>query len=413
MKVYLQTFGCRANQYDTEAVRSLVEANGHSIAEHVSDADVAVYNSCAVTSEAEAELRKVVRKAARLRPQLRTVVMGCAASLDDQRPVELRARSLPTVEHVIGGADLSAIATALSLETLPLDVLTRAQTGTRALLRIQDGCDEHCTFCATTLARGSNRSRPIDTLVEEARALAEHHAEIVITGIHIGTFGRDVGSSLGELMERLIVGVPTARFRLTSIEATEIDDRLAELFVGAPRHLVPHLHAPLQSGSDAVLKRMGRNWYTSATYSAALERLAARMPVLGLGADVITGFPGETDDDHRKTVALVERTPFSYLHVFPFSIRPGTAAERLPGRVAPALAQERGAELRAISDARAAEYRSRRLGGLADVVVIGAGPERTGLTGDYLTVALGDQSRARGERFEGRLERVEGTLRVR
>ena len=158
------------------------------------------------------------------------------------------------------------------------------------MLRIQDGCDEHCTFCATTLARGANRSRPIDALVREAAALAVRHAEIVITGIHIGTYGADCGTSLGALVEKLVAAVPDARFRLSSIEATEIDARLFELLTTAPRHLVPHIHAPLQSASDRILKRMGRNWYTNATYSAALERLAGAMRILGLGADVIAGF---------------------------------------------------------------------------------------------------------------------------
>jgi threonylcarbamoyladenosine tRNA methylthiotransferase MtaB len=157
VKVYLRTFGCRANHYDTEVVRAMVETNGHAIVASPADADVAVFNSCAVTSDAEAELRKVVRHAARQQPMLRSVVMGCAAALDDDRTEALRIRSLPTVQRVIAGADLPAIADALGLAPVAMTVLTRAQSGSRALLRIQDGCDEHCTFCATTLARGANR----------------------------------------------------------------------------------------------------------------------------------------------------------------------------------------------------------------------------------------------------------------
>jgi threonylcarbamoyladenosine tRNA methylthiotransferase MtaB len=404
VKVYLRTFGCRANHYDTEAVRAMVEAGGHDIVSSASEADVAVFNSCAVTSEAEAELRKVVRRVAKERPALRSVVMGCAAALDDDRPVALRARSLPSVEHVVSGADLAAVAFALDLPPASLDVLTRVQTGTRALLRVQDGCDEHCTFCATTLARGENRSRPMDALVREATALAAAHAEIVITGIHIGSYGLDVGSSLGQLMERLVREVPGVRFRLSSIEATELDARLTELIAGEPLRLAPHVHAPLQSGSDRLLRRMGRNWYTSATYCAAVERLAGRSGLLGLGADIITGFPGETIDDHAASVALVRRLPFTYLHVFPYSVRPGTAAERLPGRVDGVRAAERAAELRALGDAKAAAYRASRIGGAADVIVIGAGAKREGLTGDYLTVRVADESIPRGARFTAVLE---------
>lgn len=412
MKVYLRTFGCRANHYDTEAVRALVSSAGHEIVSRATDADVAVYNGCAVTADAEAELRKVVRQSAKRRPQLRSVVMGCAASNDDKRAPDLRVRSLPTVQHVVPGADLAAIAEALEIEVPIGGVLTTHQTGTRALLRVQDGCDEHCTFCTTTLARGANRSRSADDIVREAAGLAERHAEIVITGIHIGTYGGDMNSSLSALMTRLVDEVPEVRFRLTSIEATEIDEALVRLFVERPDRLVPHVHAPLQSGSDRVLRRMGRNWYTSATYSAAVEGLAAGMPILGLGADVITGFPGETHADHRATVALVERLPFTYLHVFPYSARPGTAAPKLDGQVASSVANERAAELREIAARRAAAYRASRVGGLADSIVIGGAERREALTGDYLT-AQPPSELARGVRFTGRLDMEGGQLIVR
>lgn len=403
MNVYLRTFGCRANHYDTEAVRTMLEASGHAIVDVPADADVAVFNSCAVTSDAEAELRKVVRRAAREQPGLRSVVMGCAAALDDDRPAARQLRSLPTVSDVIGGADLPAIAAALDLTVSEGSLRTRVQMSTRALLRIQDGCDEHCTFCATTLARGANRSRPVDEIVREAIVLAERHTEIVITGIHIGTYGADIGTSLGALMTRLVSDVPCARFRLSSVEATEVCDALVELFVGAPDHLAPHLHAPLQSGSDRVLRRMGRNWYTGATYSDALERLAGAMSRLGLGADVIAGFPGETDADHAATVTLVERLPFTYLHVFPFSARPGTAADRLAGHVQASIARQRAAELRDVASRKAVAYAASSDGTLADVIVIGAAGAREGLTGDYLTVIPTDETLPRGTRFVGRL----------
>jgi threonylcarbamoyladenosine tRNA methylthiotransferase MtaB len=271
------------------------------------------------------------------------------------------------------------------------------------LLRIQDGCDEHCTFCATTLARGANRSRPADDLVREAMALGDRHAEIVITGIHIGTYGADIDSSLGALMQRLVRDVPAVRFRLSSIEATELDDPLVELLVGAPRQLVPHVHAPLQSGSDRVLRRMGRHWYSASTYASAIERLATRMSVLGLGADVIAGFPGETAEDHAATMDVIERLPFTYLHVFPYSRRPGTAADRLRDHLSPPAVSERAAELRAVAATRAAAYRASRSGGTADVIAIGGRGERDAITGDYLTVFPSDPSIPRGTRFTARL----------
>ena len=414
MRVFLRTFGCRANHYDTEAVRGMLDAAGHTVVASPHEADVAVFNSCAVTVEAEAELRKVVRRAARERPGLRSVVMGCAAALDEQRPVSLQARALPTVERVVPGADLVALADALDV---PAELALRgtvAQSGTRALLRVQDGCDEHCTFCATRLARGANRSRGADVLVAEATRLAERHAEIVITGIHIGSYGVDLGSTLGALMTRLIREVPSARFRLSSIEATELDDELLELLGGEPNRLVPHIHAPLQSGSDAVLRRMGRHWYTSATYARGVERLATRMDVLGLGADVIAGFPGESDADHQQTLRLIERLPFTYLHVFPYSPRPGTAATRLGAPVSPAVAERRAAELRHLGAEKASAYAARRVGGPADAIVVGRGRQREVVTGDYLTVALGDEAAQPGERFVGVLDRdASGAIVVR
>jgi threonylcarbamoyladenosine tRNA methylthiotransferase MtaB len=395
-RVFLRTFGCRANQYDTEAVRAMIEAAGGEVVTSAEEADAAVFNSCAVTAAAEADLRRSVRQAARRRPELRTVVMGCAAARDDGT-----IAALPTVARVVGGADLEGIAAALDL---PLTVRTpNVQTGTRALLRIQDGCDEHCTFCATTLARGAARSRNADALIEEATRLADRHPEIVLTGIHIGHYGVDTDDSLSALVERLVRDVPTVRFRLSSLEATEVDDRLRELF-SEPTRLAPHLHAPLQSGSDPILKRMGRHWYSAARYAAAIERLARGVSVFALGADVIVGFPGETDDDHRQTIALIESLPFTYLHVFPFSVRPGTAAERLGGHVPGAVSDRRSRELRAIGDGCSAAHASARVGTECDLVVIGGGDRREGLTEDYLTVAV-DAAVPRGVRCRARIER--------
>jgi threonylcarbamoyladenosine tRNA methylthiotransferase MtaB len=204
-------------------------------------------------------------------------------------------------------------------------------------------------------------------------------------------------------MERLVADVPVVRFRLSSIEATELDDRLVALLAGAPERLTPHVHAPLQSGSDRVLKRMGRHWYTRASYAASIEVLASRMPILGLGADVIAGFPGETTEDHASTMRMIDELPFTYLHVFPYSARPGTAADRLRDRVHPAAITERAAELRDLGRRKAATYAAARTSGLADVVVVGGGAERTGVTGDYLDVRIADPSFARGDRFVARL----------
>ena len=411
MNVYLRTFGCRANQADSEAVRALVLAAGHDIVAEPDLANIAVFNSCAVTADAEADLRQAVRRAARRAPEVRSVVMGCVAGLADREPA---LRALPTVAEVVRGADLERIAAAIGIfgDRPPALGSARpsfnlAQQSTRALLRIQDGCDEHCTFCATTLARGANRSRSLGDLVRDATSLAEHHAEIVLTGVHIGTYGADIDTSLGALVQRLVHDVPDVRFRLSSVEATEVDDHLRELLTGDTGRVAPHLHAPLQSGSDKMLRRMGRHWYTAERYALAIERLTAGSPVFGLGADVMTGFPGETDADHEATLSLCERLPFTYLHVFSYSPRPGTAAERLRELVPPRVAGERAAALRQLAERKHAAYLVSRNGGSADVIVVGGGTggegPRAGVTEDYLTVKVANPMVTRGTRLPATL----------
>lgn len=410
MRLLLRTFGCRANHYDAEQVRAIAERAGARIVGGVGEPDAAVFTSCAVTSDAEADLRQAVRRFARERPGARVIVTGCAAA---RSPDAIAA--LPGVTDVIGGADPAAVAAALGLAVAgasppdaPVPLLRAARQSTaRATLRVQDGCDEHCTFCATTLARGAHRSRGVAELVEEARALAEHHQEIVLTGIHVGSWGKETGRPLGALVRALVEGVPAVRFRLASVEATEVDAELAELLRDGGDRVCPYLHAPLQSGSDAVLRRMGRHWYTARDYGDAIARLTHGRRVFGLGADVMTGFPGETDADHAATVALVRDLPFTHLHVFPYSARPGTPAVRLGSPVPAPVARARAAELRALGAAKAAAYAASRVGGTADALVIGPCATvpglRTALTEDYLDVRVRSTA-PRGSRLRVRLE---------
>ena len=390
MNVYFHTFGCKANQYDTDRVRQAFDANGATVVDDPALADLAVINSCTVTNESEVKLRRLVRHVAKS-GNAQTIVMGCAAALDDGV-----IAALPSVRAVVANADPAMVLRAAGFDDVGAQhAAPLRSTKTRALLKIQDGCDEHCTFCATTLARGNNRSRGVSDLIDEARQLAEHHAEVVLTGVHIGTYGTDVRGascvvrSLGGLVEALIEGVPSVRFRLGSVEATEVDDTLARLLIDAPRNLAAHLHAPLQSGSNRVLKRMGRHWYTAESYRARIEWLAERLPVLGLGADVIAGFPGETDADHHASLTLLHALPFTYLHVFPFSVRPDAPAARLPGQLPPEVIRERARELRDLGEAKAAAHRRCRTGQAADGVVTG---HRKGqievMTEDYLSVYL-------------------------
>ncbi|MFW6083658.1 MAG: MiaB/RimO family radical SAM methylthiotransferase [Gemmatimonadota bacterium] len=388
--VWLHTFGCKTNQYDTERMRQELEARGARIVDASSDADTAVLNTCTVTSRADATARRLVRKLGRERPGIRVVVAGCSSAL--QSPTY---EAMDGVVGVVRGHDpLEVAAAAAPEEGLAIrdeeaiggELLRANERGTRGWLKIQDGCDRKCSFCATRLARGASRSRSAADIVAEARLLSAVHPEIVLTGIHIGHYGRDLDppTSLARLCARLLDEVPDVRFRLGSIEATEIDDALLDLLASPGGALAPHLHVPLQSGSDPVLRRM-RRWHTREAYRARILEIAARVTPLGLGADVIAGFPGETDADHRRTLELIEELPYTYLHVFPWSPRDGTAAATLDGRVPQRIAGARARELRELGVEKGRAYAVSRIGGRARVVVeTGA----MGLTGDYLRVRV-------------------------
>ncbi len=398
-RVYYHTLGCKANQYDTERMRQETEARLGRTVEGWHDADVCVVNTCTVTNQADAGARAVVRRIRRENPDARVVVVGCSAAL---RADEYRA--MDEVAAVVEGHDPVAVARAAvgvapapvrielrasldRIDTEPIggELLRRRRGASRGWLKVQDGCDRKCSFCATRLARGASRSREPAEVVAEARLLAERHAELVVTGIHIGHYGRDLEPrwTLSRLVARLLDEVPDVRIRLGSVEATEVDDLLVELLETSGGRLAPHLHMPLQSGADAVLRAM-RRWHTREQYRRRALEIAERVAPLGLGADVITGFPGERPEDHRDTVALVEELPFTYLHVFPYSPRDGTAALDLADPVPQRVAGERSRELRELAQAKGARHRAGRAGQGAAVVLEGDG--RAGLTGDYLRV---------------------------
>jgi threonylcarbamoyladenosine tRNA methylthiotransferase MtaB len=414
MSVAYRTFGCKANQYDTERMRQELEARDADTVEDWREARVCVVNTCTVTNQADAQARRFIRRVRRENPEARIVVAGCSAAL---RAPEYR--KMHQVGAVVEGHDASAVARA-ALETVGADrelvqlrarrsldrmdrepiggaVLLRREGATRGWLKIQDGCDRKCSFCATRLARGASRSRAPDEVMAEARALARTHPELVLTGIHIGHYGRDLepSTTLSRLLALLLDQVPDVRFRLGSIEATEVDDLLLELLAGSGERVAPHLHMPLQSGSDPVLQRM-RRWHTREMYRRRALEVAERMPVLGLGADIITGFPGETDGDHARTVDLVEELPYTYLHVFPFSPRDGTVASELNREmpVPQRVAGERSRELREMGHTKGEAYLRRRVGDRVLVALEGRGS--TALTGDYLRVPVAPPPRRSG-----------------
>ena len=417
-------------------MRQELEALGADSSVPDSGAQVCVVNTCTVTNQADADARRYIRRIQRENPGIKVVVAGCSSALNPDAyremdgvvavveghdPVEVARATLgmeegagchPPYEGTEAGGRLVQIGSAPSRNggnSKPSvgELLHRRAGATRGWLKVQDGCDRKCSFCATRLARGESRSRPVKEVVSEARLLSEVHPELVITGIHIGHYGLDLErpSSLSRLMSVLLEKVPDVRFRLGSIEATEVDDLLLDLMEASGGQLAPHLHMPLQSGSDLVLRQM-RRWHTRDMYRARVFEIANRFSVLGLGADVITGFPGETTHDHESTRALLEELPFTYLHVFPYSPRNGTPAMALPDPVPQRIAGERGRELRELALEKGERYRHRRVGSRATVVLEGGGG--LALTEDYLRVEVvppvGDGEEGSKGLLQGRLE---------
>jgi len=372
-------------------------------------------NTCTVTAQADADARHLIRRLRREHPDMTILVAGCSTALRGEQ-----YQSMPEVDAVVGGQNPAEVAEALaSVGALPDTLSADAHTagahlpahapvlslrGTRAWLKVQDGCDRKCSFCATRLARGTSRSRDPDEIVAEARELALGHPELVITGIHIGHYGCDLQepSTLGRLCARLLDEVD-ARIRLSSIEATEIDDLVLDLLKTSEGKLAPHLHIPLQSGSDRTLRRM-RRWHTRDAYRSRVLEIAEAVPALGLGADVIVGFPGEGDDEYADTRDLIEELPYTYLHVFPFSARDDTAAAELPGRVPGDVSAARSRELREMALVKGRAYRAGQVGTIADVVLEGDESVTSGLTGDYLRVEPRGGGWLPGQRVQARLE---------
>jgi threonylcarbamoyladenosine tRNA methylthiotransferase MtaB len=411
-RFFVKSFGCRASQADGAALEAGLAAKGMLSTGGAGDADLVVLNTCTVTSTADDELRQTVRRIHRERPEARIVVTGCYAQ---RAPEELAA--LPGVSMVVGNSHKTQIPELLFEGDVPYhsqiqvgqihvgDIFAQREflsapvedalgDRTRPNLKIQDGCNNRCSFCIIPYVRGRSRSAPAERVIGEVRRLAEKYREVVLSGINLGRWGRDLGPELrgrmrlSDLVRRLLDETPIERLRLSSVEPMDWTDELLDLMAGSDR-IAKHVHAPLQSGSDRVLRRMYRK-YRPVHYANRILKARERMPDCAVGADVMTGFPGETEAEFEESRTFIESLPFTYLHVFTYSERPGTPAAESQGPygapVPVELRKRRTHILRELSRRKNLEFRRSMLGRTLSVVTIEDG--RSALSGNYLKVAL-------------------------
>ncbi len=401
-KFFVQNFGCRAAQADGAALEALLAAKGMEETGERPAADLVVLNTCTVTSAADDDVRQTIRRVHRENPAARILVTGCYAQ---RAPEELA--QLPGVEWVVGNSHKTQIAELVRIDGngaapyhgnihvgdifaqhdfLSAPVEDAAGDRTRPNLKIQDGCNNRCSFCIIPFVRGRSRSAPAEPVVEQVRGLARRYREIVLSGINLGRWGREPGSRmrLADLIRLLLAETDVERLRLSSVEPMDFSDDLLGLMAESPR-IAPHVHAPLQTGSDRILRRMHRK-YRPRHYADRILRARALMPDAAIGADVMVGFPGETDEDFEENRRFIASLPFTYLHAFTYSERPGTPAAADPDSVPMAVRKERNRVLRELATEKNRAFRERMVGRtLSAVTLHEAG---AALTANYLKVEM-------------------------
>jgi threonylcarbamoyladenosine tRNA methylthiotransferase MtaB len=394
MSVDVVSFGCRLNIAESEAMATL--------AREARLADTIIVNTCAVTSEAERQARQAIRRLRRERPAASIVVTGCAAQIDPAR-----FASMPEVTRVLGnaekldpaswrGADAPRVVVAdiMRVREMAPHLASGFMQHTRAFVEIQQGCDHRCTFCIIPFGRGPSRSVAMGEIARHVAALVDQGArEVVLTGVDLTAYGRDLPGqpSLAQMVRRLLAAVPALnRLRLSSLDPAEIDDEMIAL-IGRETRVMPHIHLSLQSGDDLILKRMKRR-HSRAQSLDIIRRLRAARPGLALGADLIAGFPTESDAAFANTLALIDEGALAFVHVFPYSPRPGTPASRMP-QVNGRIIQQRAQTLRATAQAAQTRFLQSRIGATAEILVERSG--RSGHGADFARVEL-DQDAAPG-----------------
>jgi threonylcarbamoyladenosine tRNA methylthiotransferase MtaB len=405
----VKNFGCRASQADGAAIEAGLSAQGFSGVTELAAADLVVLNTCTVTATADDEVRQTVRRIRRERPEARILVTGCYAQRAPEEIAKLdgvslvvgnshkanipqlvndRFRNADTTIPYHGQIEVGDIFAQTDFLSAPVE--DAAGERTRPNLKIQDGCNNRCSFCIIPYVRGRSRSAPPDRVVEQVRGLAMKYREVVLSGINLGRWGRDLStddpkskSRLVDLVQRLLNETGIERLRLSSVEPMDFSDDLLALMAESPR-IAKHVHAPLQSGSDTVLRRMHRK-YRPRHYADRIATARMLMPDCAVGADVMTGFPGETDAEFEQSCAFIESLPFTYLHVFTYSERPGTPAAESASQVPTRVRRDRTQALRALSASKNLEFRRSMLGRTLSCVTLDNG---TAISGNYLKVAL-------------------------
>ncbi|MBN2048664.1 MAG: tRNA (N(6)-L-threonylcarbamoyladenosine(37)-C(2))-methylthiotransferase MtaB [Anaerolineaceae bacterium] len=421
MKVYLDSIGCRLNQSEIEKMGQQFRLAGHDLVDDPGQADLVVVNTCTVTAKAAADSRGKVRRAHRAGNE-QIIVTGCWASVDENGALEL-----PGVASVVVNEQKDALVQeALHLPAEMFDRLTDldepvlreplpgAHMRTRAFLKAQDGCDNHCTYCVTRIARGKARSASLETVMNDVRGAEIGGArEIVLTGVHLASWGQDFDPPLHvrDLVEHVLNQSKVPRLRLSSLEPWDLNEAFFTLWQN-PR-LCRHLHLPLQSGSERTLRRMARK-ITPDEFTALMTQARAAAPEMAVTTDVIVGFPGETEEDFEESLAFVERMNFAGGHVFTYSARPGTPAAKYPGQLTNAVKKERSARMRAVLDEASRRYHERFIGRAMDVLwesakaLEGGGWELSGLTDNYLRVVAHSDVKKWNEIEPVRLLEIEG-----
>jgi len=398
-KVFIQSFGCRASQADGAAIEASLEDRGFSAVRDAAAADLVVVNTCTVTHGADVDARRVIRALHRDHPEAQILVTGCyaqrapeeLAGIEGVRWVIGNSHKTQIAEIVSPGAEeyhgqilVSDIGVARTFQASPVRDIREDRT--RPNLKVQDGCSNRCSFCIIPSVRGRSRSAPLESVLEQVRDLAARYCEIVLSGINLGRWGRDLPGGLRfvDLLRAILRQTEIQRLRISSVEPMDWSEELLQFIAGEPR-IARHVHLPLQSGSDAVLKRMFRK-YRTRHYATRLELARKLMPEAAIGADVMTGFPGETDAEFGETIRFVEQQPFTYLHVFTYSERPGTLAAERGEPVPMPVRHERTRILRTISERKNLEFRRTLIGKTLSAVTL----EQRGiaLTTNFLKVQM-------------------------